>query len=135
VTTGQIDIDALIRDRDQLFGEAVAKYRDGRQWWPNQQFEAIHIAPQQEARFEGDAWEEAIASFLASRTSTTVLEVAKDALFIETRKLGTADQRRIAAVMERLEWARGTRKNAVRPWYPMRKSYDGWRMVTHIGSD
>jgi hypothetical protein len=36
------------------------------------------------------------------------MEVAK-ALFIDVPKLGTADQRRIIAALERLGWERGTR--------------------------
>ena len=33
-------------------------------------------------------------------------EVARQALFIETPRIGTADQRRIAAVLETLGWQR-----------------------------
>src|SRR6187455_2469041 len=53
-----IDTDALARDRDQLFAEAVDRFRAGAQWWPDGDFEAKHIKPQQDARFESDAWEE-----------------------------------------------------------------------------
>jgi predicted P-loop ATPase len=116
VKVGAIDTDALARDRDQLFAEAVALYRSGARWWPDSTFEAEHIRPQQEARFEVDAWEEAIAQWLASRQQTTVLEVAKEALFIETPKLGTTEQRRISGILERLGWVRGKRTPAARPW-------------------
>jgi len=90
----------------------VSLYRSGQQWWPTQKFEAEHIKPQQEARYEADAWEGKIGAFLASRSDyVQVMDVAKDALFIETPKLGTAEQRRIAAAMERLGWERGARGN------------------------
>src|SRR3954454_18373754 len=42
---GTIDTDALGRDRDQLFAEAVARYRQGARWWPDGKFEAKHIQP------------------------------------------------------------------------------------------
>jgi predicted P-loop ATPase len=42
-----IDTDALARDRDQLFAEAVQLYRQRAKWWPDQAFEDEHIQPQQ----------------------------------------------------------------------------------------
>jgi predicted P-loop ATPase len=73
VTVGaMIDTDALARDRDQLFAEALQLYRQGVAWWPYSDFEAQHIAPQQEERFEADAWEEPVQEFLASQARVTV---------------------------------------------------------------
>ncbi len=112
VRIGAIDLAALVHDRDQLFAEAVAAWRGGEAWWPAGDFEREHIAPEQEARFEVDAWEQAIAEWLAGRDRCTVLDVARNALFIETPRLGTADQRRVAAAMERLGWERGARGGA-----------------------
>jgi predicted P-loop ATPase len=118
VKVGVIDIAALIRDRDLLFAEAVHLYRQGFRWWPDTAFERGFIMPEQEARYEADAWEEAIRSFLACRRRTTVLEVAHDGLHIDVPRIGTADQRRISAALERLGWARGKREGAARPWFP-----------------
>jgi predicted P-loop ATPase len=106
VKVGTINIDALGRDRDQIFAEAVVVYRRGAAWWPDKDFEREHIVPQQAARYEADAWEENIAIYLIVRTRVTVGEVAREALFIETPRIGTADQRRIAAALEQLKWRR-----------------------------
>lgn len=117
VRVGLIDTDALARDRDQLFAEAVHLYRQGTAWWPDGSFEAEHIRPQQEARFEADAWEDAIAEWLGGKDRVTVLEVARGALSMETQRLGTTEQRRIAAILERMGWARGARGHGgVRYW-------------------
>ncbi len=91
-------------------------FRDGASWWPDAAFEAACIAPQQDARYEADAWEEAVAVYLARKAETTVLKVAREALFIDTPKLGTHDQRRITAIMERLGWTRAERTGKARLW-------------------
>lgn len=110
-----IDTEALSRDRDQLFAEAFALYQNGAQWWPTADFERQYAKPEQDARYEVDAWEEAIRDYLVGSVTTTILEVARDALFVETPKLGTADQRRISAALERLGW-RCKRSNGIRKW-------------------
>jgi len=111
IKTTSIDVNALAQDRDQLFAEAVALYRKGEHWWPDREFEQEHIKEEQAARYEGDPWEEPIAQFLATVSRTTILQVAKSALdFDKVDRLGTADARRVAAVMITLGWQRGKRE-------------------------
>jgi len=111
VVTGKIDIDSLKNDRDQLFAEAVALFKQGENWWPDREFEKLHINPQQESRFEQDAWEQAIGEYLDTKVTTHVLELARNALRLETPKVGTADQRRITSILERLGWEKGPKRN------------------------
>lgn len=126
---GTIDAAALAEDRDQLFAEAVNAYRAGEQWWPDRDFEKKFIQPQQEARREADAWEQTIGDWLETpvedegqksgitqRTTCTISDVAEKALRMEPGRLGTADQRRIAAALECLGWERGKRTMHGRPW-------------------
>jgi predicted P-loop ATPase len=117
--TGTIDIEALKQDRDQLFAEALQLFRGGAQWWPDKSFEAKHIKPEQDARYEADPWEEPIAKYLDDLIDpkTTVSQVAKCALgFLFDARVGTADARRIAVVLEREGWRRGPRHNNARWW-------------------
>ena len=119
IKTGKIRIDELARDRDQLFAEAVARFHAGARWWPDGDFEAATIAPEQEKRYEPDAWEEAVREFLAGKSQTTVLDVARGGLNFSTDRLGTSDQRRIAAALERLGWRRAARgAHGERFWAP-----------------
>ena len=105
-------------ETNQLFAEAVHLYRTGTPWWPSRKLEIKQIMPQQAARYEGDPWEEPIAAHLKSVQQTTVLQVAKSALDFETiERLGTTDQRRIAAVMTALGWGHAKRgPNGERFW-------------------
>jgi predicted P-loop ATPase len=110
VITSTIDIKALTADRDQLMAEAVERYRNREHWWPDYEFEQQYAQPEQAARYEGDAWEEPVAHFLTGVARTTILQIAKSALeFKTTDRLGTTEQRRIAAVLTILNWERAPR--------------------------
>lgn len=136
-----IDIDALRRDREQLFAEAVDRYLRGEAYWPSPADEAQFFKPMQDARYQGDeAWDDLVRDYLdkpyapaelgepetwrevgqthndGPKTRTTLLLVARQALFIDKARIGTVEQRRITAIMERLGWIRGTRTAAGTPW-------------------
>lgn len=115
VRVGRIDKDALVRDRNQLFAEAVHLWREDTAWWPDGAFEAEHIRPQQTARRESDAWETPILDYLAGAEQVTISDIARAALRLEVGRIGTADNRRIMAVLEEAGWVR-KRTDKARLW-------------------
>jgi predicted P-loop ATPase len=117
IRAGTIDIEALTNDRDQLFAEAVNAYRAGIKWWPDKEFEQKHIMPEQASRYESDAWQDTIAEYLRIHTKVTIGQVAREALFIETPRIGTADQRRIAAALDQLNWKRQPKDWEGKRWW------------------
>jgi predicted P-loop ATPase len=119
VKAGAINTEELSRDRDQLFAEAVHNYRNRVKWWPDKDFERGHIMPEQAARYEPDAWEDNIREFLAAHKPerVTIGQIAREVLHIDTPKIGTAEQRRIAAALEILEWRRGKRGDSGERWW------------------
>lgn len=103
VRCGKIDLEGLARDRDQLWAEAVHRYRDGETWWevPDQAKE------EQEARYQFDSWEEIIAPWLAGREEVTTTEILRDCLgILETRDHSHAAQIRVGNVLKRCGWGR-----------------------------
>ena len=114
VKTGRVDLDGLIEDRDQLFAEAVQLYRARVPWWPGKRFEHAHIAPEQAARYEADAWEEPIRAYLVGVERTTLVSVATGALGLDIGRFGTTDQRRIATIMTALGWTQQRDKHGRR---------------------
>ena len=111
---GDIDVNQLKLDRDQLFAETVTRYRKGEHWWPDREFERMHIMPQQAARYEGDAWTDPVMNNLRTLTRTTIREIATNALGLDIRHLGMPEQKRIAAILIGLGWV------------PQRNKHDRW---------
>jgi predicted P-loop ATPase len=79
VAVGTIDLDKLADDRDNLFAEAVYRYRAGEPWWPNEKFEREHIKPQQDERFEDDPWDELIEKYIRELSLSRVRVTDKPA--------------------------------------------------------
>jgi predicted P-loop ATPase len=143
VKCDKLDLEALRRDRDQLFAEAVKLYHDGVQWWPDRDLEAKYIEPQQADRFEADVWEEPIDEYLQGKTRTTIIDIAVDVLGYEREppqpsvsqsyygqsvptpiirgtpinRLTLRDQTRISAILTHLGWE-PKRNNKERWWQP-----------------
>ena len=58
-----VEIEAVVRDREQLWAEAVYLYRQGFQWWLTPSLEAI-AAEMQDAFLEEDTWDGLIADWV-----------------------------------------------------------------------
>lgn len=110
VTVGGIDptgaIQAIIRDRDLLWGEAAARERSG---------ESLELPDDlggeareaQEERLEIDPWEETIASYASSREWVSTSEIyGPDVLDIATERQNPAVGKRVAAIFTRIGWKR-----------------------------
>jgi predicted P-loop ATPase len=83
---GMIDRAGLERDRDQLWAEAVVRYRAGGKWWlETPELEALATA-EQALRFKHDAWQEPIQRWLGRRNDVAIGEVLKGALKIKPRE-------------------------------------------------
>jgi predicted P-loop ATPase len=106
VITGDIDIEALTRDRDQLLAQAVGEFQRDVPWWPEHTFEEKVIIPEQAARFDQDAWFALVAEYLnlPTMTETTTAAVASGALGVSTAHLDRSSQLRIATIMRELKW-------------------------------
>jgi hypothetical protein len=64
IKVGTIDLDGLAANRDQLWAEAQALYRDGVPWWIKDRAIQVAAEEQQQDRYQGDAWDEPIAAYV-----------------------------------------------------------------------
>lgn len=105
VACGQLDLDWISGNREQLFAEAVAAYRAGEPWWdvPTEAARA-----HQEARRSSDSWEHIIGDWLVGRSETAVGDVLSGALKIEPDRWDKSVQMRVASCLRVLGWRRDT---------------------------
>ena len=101
--TGDIQIELLEENRDQLFAEATDHYRHGVQWWPDKQFEVELIKPEQAARLEVDVWREKIEEYVGGRTSASVADILGH-LGLVTKEQHQLNAMRVVAVLRDLGW-------------------------------
>jgi|SRR5215471_4221819 len=109
VTCGRINLEALRRDRDQLWAEADARYNRGEPWWLDTAELNREAAAEQEARYQTDPWEPEIDRYLLSRTEVTTSDVLENAIKKDRGQWTRADEMRVAAILRRLGWEAGRR--------------------------
>lgn len=99
---GDIQVDAIRENREQLFAEAVARYKAGETWWemPEQATRS-----EQRKRYDADPWLEPISSYLLGVADVTVNEILLGCLKLEMGKVGRSEQMRVAACLRVLGWA------------------------------
>jgi hypothetical protein len=99
---GIIDREGIARDRDQLWAEAVVRYKAGAPWWlETPELEAL-AAAEQAARFVRDPWHETVAAWLGKKTDVSVHEVLIGALKYDaedTKNWPQSAQSRISRIL------------------------------------
>ena len=99
---GVIDRDALERDRDQLWAEAVTRYKAGAKWWlETPELEALATAVQA-LRFKDDVWKGPISKWLGKRQDASVAEVLEHALKIAPHDQTHSAEIRVATILTQL---------------------------------
>lgn len=121
IPTRGIRTDALANDKDQLWAEAVVRYRAGEHWYPDAGSTPILRAAQDD-RHEDDAWESVIAEYLADQplAPVTVRDLLEHALKITPANWTRLHDMRVADVLSHLGYVPGKRRRVgtalIRPW-------------------
>jgi putative DNA primase/helicase len=123
-----IKIEELTKDRDQLWAEAVAKYRKSETWWLDSQSAIDAATEEQQERYNADAWDNLIAQFIAfyNLSDVSIDQILIGCLCKEKSKWTQGDKNRIARSLKGLKWERykaGPRTE--REWRYRRKSENG----------
>ena len=103
VCVGRIDIAGFARVRDQLWAEAVFRYKAGAPWWlETEALEALATA-EQEKRYAADPWEEPIREWLGDRSDVIIWDVLQHALDLDRKQQEMqSNQKRVVNILTRL---------------------------------
>lgn len=106
IACGTIDLEALRRDRDQLWAEAVSLYRAGEPWHLTDHDVIRDAVAEQAAREEDDVWDSHVARYLVGREYVSVSDVLAEAVHVSVEHQKQADQNRVARILLRFKWWR-----------------------------
>lgn len=103
IKVGKIDVEQVVKERQQLWAEGVARYLAGGVEWENAQNLAAEVHAEHKV---GDPWTEIIAGWLDRADSrgegVALLDVALGALGIEPRLVGRREELRIGKILRKL---------------------------------
>jgi len=136
VVCGEIDVDALARDRNQLWAEAVSQYVHGEVWWLETPELIQEAERQQSDRYEEDAWHGLIATwvenpqkrrdgtgypeagFSSDNQSVCIADILNHCIGKKQDQWTQLDQNRVARCLRAIKWERFQRRsdNGGREW-------------------
>lgn len=118
---GAIELEGIRASREQLFAEAVTRYKAGGTHW---EMPLDETRAQQEDRFQADPWLSNIAAIVKGETSTTSAFVAEK-LGVPLERRDRATEMRIGSCLRFLRWLRRQRRIAGVPTWVYVKGGDG----------
>jgi predicted P-loop ATPase len=99
VTRG--DVDGVRRDRDQLWAEAVERYRAGETWHLDEEDERL-AAEEQAEREEHDVWTERVLEWAERRVAPFTASAAlSEAIGMPVERQGRAEETRVGTILRR----------------------------------
>jgi predicted P-loop ATPase len=106
VQCGSIKIGELTKDRDQLWAEAVERFRAGDTWWLDKPAVVELAAEEQEQRYESGPWDETIQRFIHAKADVSIDEILESCIFKPKAQWTQADRNTIARALRSQGWIR-----------------------------
>lgn len=125
----KIDIEALERDRDQLFAQALYEFQQGEPCHPTPEEERALIQEEQSAREISDAWEIKIRTALAApdfvETKLSTVFILEKIIGLDMARVTSTKQQetKVGLIMKKLGWVKkrmAADRNGYRGWVYMR---------------
>lgn len=111
VKTGDADVEGIKRDRDQIWAEAVERYRTGTKWWLESKAEAALADNVANEAQEQDPWTDSIVMALVGGQEVRVSELLEETLKIPMQQINRGHQIRVSAILTTIGWERVQKRN------------------------
>jgi predicted P-loop ATPase len=108
VACGEINLEYLSSNRDQLFAEAVHRFKAGESWWD---VDYTLAKSEQDDRRDADPWTDVVLSWCSSRPHVRVPDVLSLCLSLPLHMQDKASQMRIASILRVAGWKRRTMRD------------------------
>jgi predicted P-loop ATPase len=124
---GMIDLEALARDRDQLWAEAIVRFKDGAKWWlETPELEALATA-EQALRYRADSWLEPIKECLGERKDTSISEILQHVFGFAPKQQSRTAQMRVADILTQLGFTKYRARGVKGARTKDKRAYRYWR--------
>lgn len=112
-----IDLPAISKDRNQLWAEALHRFKSGERWWVEAD-ESDLFASEQEARYTADSWESMLAEHLDHNhvKEISVGDALLSAFYKSKADITRADESRLGRCFVRLGWKKHRLAGKGRLW-------------------
>lgn len=113
VAVSHIDIPQIRDRRDQIWAEAVVRYKAKESWYLDDKTLSKDARELQAERYVGDEWQEVIETYVALRDTVTMEEIFNHIGITSKAEWGIGEQMRIGRCMSHLGWVRKQRRGLV----------------------
>ena len=107
-----IDIPLIRRERDQVWAEAVHRYRQGDRWWFSAEEYAI-VKDEQAERYESDPWADDVEHIVHGKQWVAVSDVLRS-LDLPAHQRTQLAQTRVAKILTAMGWERRQKRDGGR---------------------
>jgi predicted P-loop ATPase len=109
ISVGDIDLSALIMERDQIWAEAVHLFQTNERWWLTKDEEKL-LAPRHSEHKVSDVWAERVLDYATKKGSDgfTTGDVLREELVKEVSQWNRSDEMRISKILKSYGYKRNT---------------------------
>lgn len=112
IKVGKIDVEDTARDRDQLWAEAMAEYREGRQWWPDAESSRMIDAQNSERFARHSEWDSIVEAYCEGVEFVTISEILKHIGFHGASDWNQGHENMVARALQKMGRVRRRRNVA-----------------------